>query len=91
MGRHPQGKVRAVARIPLVDPEDSNLDPAVKEVLGAYGGMALGVPNVIRALANRPGLLGGFGNVVYTPAALITPSQRELAYLTASAANSCHY
>jgi alkylhydroperoxidase family enzyme len=80
-----------MARIPLVDPEDSNLDPGVREILSGYGGTMLGVPNVIRALANHPELLRGFGNVVYTPAALITPSQRELAYLTASAANSCHY
>jgi alkylhydroperoxidase family enzyme len=80
-----------MARIPLVDPEDPDLDPAIKEIIGAYSGTALGVPNVIRALANHPGLLRGFGNVVYTPAALITPVQRELAYLTASAANSCHY
>jgi alkylhydroperoxidase family enzyme len=80
-----------MARIPLVDPEDPGLNQAVKEALGAYGGTPLGLPNVIRALANHPGLLRGFGHVVYTPAALITPAQRELAYLTASAANSCHY
>jgi alkylhydroperoxidase family enzyme len=80
-----------MARIPLVDPEDSRLDPDVKEVLGAYAGTPLGVPNVLRALANHPVLLRGFGHVVYTPAALITPAQRELAYLTSSAANSCHY
>jgi alkylhydroperoxidase family enzyme len=80
-----------MARIPLVDPADPSLDPAVRDVLGAYGGTPLGVPNVIRALANHPGLLRGFGHVVYTPAALITPAQRELAYLTASATNSCHY
>ncbi len=80
-----------MARIPLVDPEDPHLDPAVKDAFGGYGGTPLGVPNVIRALANHPGLLRGFGHIVYTPAALITPAQRELAYLTASAENSCHY
>jgi hypothetical protein len=80
-----------MARIPLVDPADPGLDPKVRETLRSYAGSPLGVPNVIRALANHPGVLGGFGHVVYGPDALITPAQRELAYLTASALNSCHY
>jgi alkylhydroperoxidase family enzyme len=37
------------------------------------------------------GLMGGLGSSVYGPGAHITPSQRELAYLTASVSNRCHY
>jgi alkylhydroperoxidase family enzyme len=80
-----------VARIPLVDPEDPDLDPTVRRRLTATTGSLIGVPNVLRALANHPGLLGGFSHVVYGPDALITAAQRELAYLTASVTNSCHY
>lgn len=80
-----------MARIPLVDPGDPDLDPAVRRRLTASTGSLIGVPNVLRALANHPGILGEFGPVVYGPDALITPTQRELAYLTASVTNSCHY
>lgn len=80
-----------MARIPLVDPNDPNVDPAVRDTLRASGRTPLGVPNVLRSLANHPGLMRGFGHVVYTADALITPAQRELAYLTASAVNACHY
>lgn len=82
--------MRVVARIPLVDPEDSGVDPRAREVLSAFGS-ATAAPNVLRALANHPRLMRGFGLAVYSPDALITPAQRELAYLTASVANSCHY
>jgi hypothetical protein len=85
--------VSDVARIPLVDPDDPNLDPAVRDILAAWrqSGRAGSVPNVIRAMANHPGLLGGFGPYLYGPNLRITPAQRELAYLTASVINSCHY
>jgi alkylhydroperoxidase family enzyme len=80
-----------VARIPLVDPGDANLDPAAREVLEALTGSALGVPNVLRAMANHPVALREGAMVSYRPGSLITPRQRELAYLTASVVNSCHY
>ena len=82
-----------VARIPLVDPDDPNLDPAVRDILAAWrrSGRAGSVPNVIRAMANHPGLVGGFGAYLYGPNLRIRPAQRELAYLTASVINSCHY
>lgn len=50
-----------------------------------------GIPNVIRAMANHPVLMRAMGHHVYTSEAQITPAQRELAYLTASVVNSCHY
>ena len=41
-------------------------------------------------MANHPGLMRN-RQIVYSREAQITPVQRELAYLTASVVNSCHY
>jgi alkylhydroperoxidase family enzyme len=83
-----------VARIPLPDPDDIEVDPAVREVLSVWkdptSGQTARIPNVIRAMANHPPLMRDRG-IVYTSQARITPRQRELAYLTASVVNSCHY
>ena len=80
-----------MARIPLVDPGSGDADPEAAKILEQVGG---GIhPNVYRAIANHPGALEGFsafGKVVYFEGSL-TPAQRELAYLTASVANNCHY
>ena len=89
---------RSVARIPLPDPEDVDVDPGIREVLSAWqdptssgsSGGTQRIPNVMRAMANHPGLMRNRG-IVYTPQARITPRQRELAYLTASVINNCHY
>jgi alkylhydroperoxidase family enzyme len=80
-----------MARVPLPDPDDADLDPAVREALLQLSSSPHGTPNVIRALANHPGLLRSPMQFLYGPDALITPAQRELAYLTASAVNDCHY
>jgi len=80
-----------VARIPLVDPGDANLDPGAREILEALTGSAFGVPNVLRAMANHPVALREGAMVAYRPGSLIAPAQRELAYLTASVLNNCHY
>ena len=80
-----------MARIPLVDPHDANLDPQVREILLALSGSDLGVPNVLRAMANHPAAMRGMGGVVYSADSVISPAHRELAYLTASVVNSCHY
>jgi alkylhydroperoxidase family enzyme len=80
-----------MARIPLVDPGDANIDPAAREILEALTGSALGLPNVLRAMANHPVALREGAMVAYRPGSLITPVQRELAYLTASLLNHCHY
>jgi alkylhydroperoxidase family enzyme len=71
-----------MARIPLVDPssEGEPSRPATQH-------------NVYRAVANHPRALQAFaamGGFVYGETA-ITAAQRELAYLTASAVNNCHY
>jgi len=81
-----------VARIPLVDPSSDDADPEARAALAKVspGGVQ---PNVYRAIANHPGALEAFSvlaRMVYLDSS-ITPAQRELAYLTASATNSCHY
>ena len=80
-----------MARLPLVDPDDPNLDPALRDRLKNTFGADHGVPNVMRAMANHPLALHVGASVAYRPDARITPAQRELAYLTASVLNSCHY
>jgi alkylhydroperoxidase family enzyme len=82
-------------RLPLVDPDDPDLPSEVREVVERYGGAETfaGLPNIMRAMANHPGaarILGEAGAVLYG-SGTITPAQRELAYLTASVVNSCHY
>lgn len=81
-----------MARIPLVDPGSDDADPAARAVLQNLVPGSI-QPNVYRAIANHPGALeafSAFGKVVYFDSS-ITPAQRELAYLTASATNDCHY
>ena len=80
-----------MARIPLVDPGDADLDPETRQILVALSASDLGLPNVLRAMANHPAAMQGMGGVVYGPHSVISPAHRELAYLTASVANSCHY
>lgn len=79
-------------RIPLVDPDDEGVDESTRAVLAGIreAGMEF---NVIRALANHPAILQGF--MSFSAAAYwgssVSPPLRELAYLTASAENACHY
>jgi hypothetical protein len=80
-----------MARIPLIDPDDPNIDPDVREALLRSARADGGVPNILRARANHPKALIAGDAVAYTPGSLITPAQRELAYLTSSVVNSCHY
>jgi alkylhydroperoxidase family enzyme len=72
-----------MARIPLVDVPEQ-IDPATSLPV---------IPNVYRAFANHPQAakgLGEFAMAVYLNGS-ITPAHRELAYLTASVTNDCHY
>lgn len=82
-------------RLPLVDPDDPTLSPEVREIVGRFGGAEgfAGLPNIMRAVANHSGaarIVAEAGAVLYGSGTL-TPAQRELAYLTASVTNSCHY
>ncbi len=84
-----------MGRLPLVDSSDPGTDPLAREVLQATAaarGRSVD-PNVYRAIANHPRALQAmvqFGTVVYFQNSM-TPAQRELAYLTASLTNDCHY
>ena len=84
-----------MARIPIWKDEDPAMPEAVKEAIeyakeGA--GFAL---NIQREMANNPKVLKGFSDFLvpfYGPeGGTITPTERELAYLTASVVNQCHY
>ena len=80
-----------MARIPLVDPNEDGVDPRAKAAMEQTG-MSIH-PNVYRAIANHPGALdafSAFGKAVYFENS-ITAAERELAYLTASVVNNCHY
>ena len=84
-----------MSRLPLVDPDDTDVDPDVRAMLGKMRASSESgrVANVMLAFANHPAalrFLGGAVGELYGHG-LITPAQRELAYLTASAINSCHY
>ena len=84
-----------MTRIPLIDSNDPVADPAAVEVLNSVSRRRNRTvdPNVYRAMANHPDALRAlvdFGTVVYFENSL-TPAQRELAYLTASVTNDCHY
>ncbi|HEV2369225.1 MAG TPA: carboxymuconolactone decarboxylase family protein [Acidimicrobiales bacterium] len=79
-----------MARLPLVDPDGAGSPAAAAEA--ERSGWSVN-PNVIRAMANHPEALDGFvrlGSAVYFQNSL-SPAQRELAYLTASVVNQCHY
>ena len=78
----------------MVDSNDDDADPLAREVLRQVSGARGAIePNVYRAIANHPRALRAmaeFGSVVYFENSM-TPAQRELAYLTASLTNDCHY
>lgn len=81
-----------MARIPLVDLGGGSGDGEGGEEWESVleGGR---LPNVLRAISNDPGAaqaFGAFGGWVYAGTSL-TPAHRELAYLTATAVNNCHY
>jgi alkylhydroperoxidase family enzyme len=84
-----------MVRLPLVDPGDPELSPDVREIIDRFGGADgfAGLPNIMRAVANHPGaarIVAEAGAVLYGSGTL-TAAQRELAYLTASVVNNCHY
>ena len=86
---------RRMARLKFVDPEAENCDPAAALVLHKIMGSRNRTvpPNVYAAMANHPAALQTmveFGTAVYFSNSM-SPAQRELAYLTASATNDCHY
>jgi hypothetical protein len=84
--------VLAVARIPLIDPDDPATPPEVAAVLHGSTPPGGGLFNVVRALANNLDAFGVLGAIskLYQSQRL-SDAQHELAYLTASVVNDCHY
>jgi alkylhydroperoxidase family enzyme len=82
-----------VERIPLPDPDDPTLDPRAAVALRSVREMSGHDYNVLRALANHPELSEAWfelTTLAYTHSSL-DPAHAELAYLTASVTNHCHY
>jgi hypothetical protein len=79
-----------VARLPYVDPDDPDLDPAVRALMMRPGAASADVVNVVRALANNGRALRALGELSRV-GDQITRAQRELAYLTTSLLNNCFY
>ncbi|RZT83555.1 hypothetical protein EV383_0362 [Pseudonocardia sediminis] len=85
-----------MARIPLVAPDDPDVDPAATALLQAASKArpGAGVLNVYKALANHPAALQKFlefANVVYFENSMPDAKTRELPYLTSAVANNCFY
>jgi len=81
-----------MARLPYLDADDPSTDPQAGAMLRSIR-LAGGDVNLLKAMANHPGVLQafmGFAGTAYFTSSL-PPALRELAYLTASAANRCHY
>ena len=78
-------------RIPLVDPNDPSTDPATAELLGQmFEGWGVDY-NILKGVANNPDVLQGFAAFVGGVFAGMPDDRRELAYLTTSTVNECHY
>ena len=82
-----------MARLPLVDPDDASADERATRILTAIRAGAGRDYNVFRAVANHPSLLEALASFTASAYYLnsLRPSHRELAYLTASVVNDCHY
>ena len=82
-----------MTRIRLVDPDDPDADPKARALLLRMRESGGWDANVLRALANHPDMLESFMHLGAQPAprTYLSPDQNELAYLTASVANDCHY
>jgi alkylhydroperoxidase family enzyme len=82
-----------VERIPLPEPDDPTLDPRAAATLRAVREQSGHDFNVLRAMANHPELSETWHELVsraYTHSSL-DRAHAELAYLTASVTNHCHY
>ena len=73
-----------MARIPYVDPDDPNLDPAIRAFMVRPGAASTDVVNVVRALANNGRALHALGQLSRV-GDQITKAQRELAWTHCSA------
>jgi alkylhydroperoxidase family enzyme len=83
-----------MARIPILQEDDPTI-PADAKLYLDEAAKARGRPiNIYRAMANRPEAGRAFSllaNTVYRGATTLDPQHGELAYLTATVVNNCHY
>lgn len=83
-----------MARIPILDENDPDLDPQVRAALLEAGQSRGRLINVYRALANRPAALRamtGLLQTAYRKDSTLEPQHAELAYITATTVNNCFY
>lgn len=83
-----------MARIPLVDETDPHADAGARAALQEAAASRGSLVNFHRALANRPAVLRAMTTLlqtVYRKDSTLAPRHAELAYLTATTANNCHY
>lgn len=83
-----------MARIPMLDENDPALAADARAFLAEAGRARGRILNIYRAMANRPAAGQAFlamAGTVYRADSTLTPRHAELAYLTATAVNNCHY
>jgi alkylhydroperoxidase family enzyme len=83
-----------MARIPILN-ENDPATPADARAYLEHAAKTRGrLVNIYRAMANRPEAGVAFShlaNTVYRGATTLEPEHAELAYLTATVVNNCHY
>jgi alkylhydroperoxidase family enzyme len=83
-----------MTRIPMLHEDDAALPADAKAFLTEASRARGQVLNIYRAMANRPAAGRGFvgiADAVYRKGSSLSPRHAELAYLTATAVNNCHY
>ena len=83
-----------MTRITLLDESDPLLSEDARSSLAEARQARGRLLNIHRALANRPEVARAFGSLVhaaYRGGSTLAPKHGELAYLTATAVNNCHY
>jgi alkylhydroperoxidase family enzyme len=83
-----------MARIPILQEDDPAISADANLYLQEAGQTRGRLINIYRALANRPEAGRAFSllaNTVYRGTTTLDPRHGELAYLTATVVNNCHY
>lgn len=83
-----------MTRIPILHEDDPATPADAKRFLYEAGQARGQLLNIYRAMANRPeaGLaFSRLANTVYRGSTTLDPRHGELAYLTATVVNNCHY
>ena len=78
-------------RIPLVEPDDPATDPDTAALLSGIFDAWGTEFNVLKAVANNGQVLQAYATFLGGVYAGLPADERELAYLTASIVNDCHY